>query len=230
MFSAQDGPPKVLIIDDNEEFCKLLARYARLLKFHPVTTTSFRQAKILLEEAQRNGEKFVLATIDLRFPLGEGSEKTHVLQGAEILQYIKIEYPEVACLMISGETISPSKLLDLRDYYGLDYYLPKDGIEPLEVAKAISRAFDRVKVVQNESMACTRTTNSISARRLREIIDKCYNEEELRDLCFNIDVEYEMLGGTGISGKSRELISYAKRHGRYYELVNVCHSLRPHAF
>ncbi len=230
LFSAYDGIPRILIIEDNKEFGELLAHYADLLKCHPVIANSLNQAKELLEKSRKDGIPFALATIDWRFSIGEGSEVRQVLQGTEILQYIKIEHPNVACLMISGESFSPAELLDLRDYYGLDYYLSKDLIEPPKVARAILRAAERSKVVQNENNSFLPSSDSVSPRDLREVIDRCFNEEELRDLCFNIDIEYETLGGVGKSGKSRELITYAKRHGRYYELLNVCYSLRPHAF
>lgn len=230
LFPSSNETPKILIIDDKEYWRELLARYARLLKLQPIVASNLNQAKEFLERSRREGSPFILATIDLRFTIGEGDESTEIFEGTEILQYIKVEHPEVACLMISGETMSPSKLLDLRDYYGLDYYLEKDRIEPIEVKKAISRALERVRVIQNETESLSTSSYHVSPRKLREIIDHFFSEEELKDLCFIIDIEYEVLGGVGKSGKSRELITFAKRHGRYNELLKTCYDLRSHAF
>ncbi|MCA9974488.1 MAG: hypothetical protein KC413_02010, partial [Anaerolineales bacterium] len=120
----------------------------------------------------------------------------------------------------------------LRDYYGLDYYLAKDRLDPQKLAKAIARSAERIRVAANERKAQARQTAAadISPRDLREILDQFFNEEELLDLCFDLNVDYESLGGTGKRGKSRELINTARRHGRFYDLVESCQRARPFAF
>ncbi|MCA9957527.1 MAG: response regulator [Ardenticatenaceae bacterium] len=226
------GPPKILIIEDNAEFRQLLSRYVQLVKCEPVAAPDPERAYELLEEARKEEEAFSAAMIDLRFEVGRGENVSQVLRGIEVLQYIKVEYPEVACLIISGESIEPSEVLDLRDYYGLDYYLAKDRLDPQKLAKAIARSAERIRVAANERKAQARQTaaTDISPRDLREILDQFFNEEELLDLCFDLNVDYESLGGTGKRGKSRELINTARRHGRFYDLVESCQRARPFAF
>ncbi len=226
------GPPKILIVEDNAEFRQLLYRYVQLVKCCPVTAPDPDQAYELLEAARKDHSPFSAAMIDLRFEIGTGGNVTQVLRGIEVLQYIKVEYPEVACLIISGETIEPSEVLDLRDYYGLDYYLAKDRLDPQKLAKAIARAAERVRVMVKEQKVYARQPAfaDISPRDLREILDQFFNEEELLDLCFDLNVEYESLGGSGKGGKSRELIKNTQRHGRYYDLVELCRRARPFAF
>ncbi len=47
----------------------------------------------------------------------------------------------------------------------------------------------------------------------REMLIKYFNDSELRALCFELNVEYEDLGGTSRSAKALELITYCERHG-----------------
>lgn len=59
------------------------------------------------------------------------------------------------------------------------------------------------------------------------MIDASFNEDEVRTLCFALGVEYDNLGGTGKSGKVRELIALMRRVGRLGVLVEWCGQFRP---
>lgn len=65
---------------------------------------------------------------------------------------------------------------------------------------------------------------------LRHIVQIHFSEGELRDLCFDLKVEYEGLAGEGKDGKVRELVAYLERRGRIPELIAACRDLRPNAF
>jgi tetratricopeptide (TPR) repeat protein len=54
---------------------------------------------------------------------------------------------------------------------------------------------------------------------LYQILDKYYNEQELKDLCFKLDVQYDNLAGEGKADKARELITYMERRGQLRELA-----------
>lgn len=58
-------------------------------------------------------------------------------------------------------------------------------------------------------------------------IKECFNEEELKTLCFDIDVHYDDLPAHGRDGKARELIEYCDRHGKRYQLNTHCKKSRP---
>jgi hypothetical protein len=47
------------------------------------------------------------------------------------------------------------------------------------------------------------------------------SKEELRDLCFDLGVKYDDLGGEGAAAKARELIDYLERHCRIPELESA---------
>jgi hypothetical protein len=65
--------------------------------------------------------------------------------------------------------------------------------------------------------------------QLRDFITRNFNDSELRDLCFDLGIEYENLGGDNKSAKARELVAYCQRHTRLAELEATCRRLRPHA-
>ena len=57
---------------------------------------------------------------------------------------------------------------------------------------------------------------------LRDILVTYFNDGELRDLCFDLGIDYENLGGEGKAGKARELVAYCVRHNRLTDLgVNL---------
>jgi len=63
--------------------------------------------------------------------------------------------------------------------------------------------------------------------KLRHELIRCFDENELRDLCFDLGVDYESLPGEGKRAKVRELIVYLERRGRLPELVKMGRELRP---
>lgn len=66
--------------------------------------------------------------------------------------------------------------------------------------------------------------------QLHTFLTSYLNEEELRDLCFQLGINYEDLGGTGRTARARELVQYCHRHGLIPELVQRCRALRPQAY
>ena len=53
-----------------------------------------------------------------------------------------------------------------------------------------------------------------------------FNLAEIEDLCYRLGVDFEDLGGTGKSGKARELVKYMERRGRLVELDAKVRELR----
>lgn len=51
--------------------------------------------------------------------------------------------------------------------------------------------------------------------------------QDLRDLCFELHIDYDDLGGEGRRDKIRELLLYARRHGRTSDLLDQLRRARP---
>ena len=63
--------------------------------------------------------------------------------------------------------------------------------------------------------------------KLRRSISILFNESELRDLCFDLGLDYDDLPGAGKKDKARELVGYYHRRGRIGHLVQACLHRRP---
>jgi hypothetical protein len=55
-----------------------------------------------------------------------------------------------------------------------------------------------------------------------------FNESELKTLCSDMGIDYEIVPGSGKEDRIRELIDYCRRHGKYDALVAMCREQRPH--
>jgi hypothetical protein len=67
----------------------------------------------------------------------------------------------------------------------------------------------------------------IDRLRLLEAIDRHFDGEELRTLCFELEVDYDSLPARGKINKARELIKYCERSRRLDRLVDLCRQKRP---
>ncbi len=77
-------------------------------------------------------------------------------------------------------------------------------------------------------MTDTADGRSIDLPRLLQQVRALFSDGELRDLCFDLGVDYENLAGATKSDKARELILYMERQARLPDLVNRVFELRPH--
>jgi predicted transcriptional regulator len=64
-------------------------------------------------------------------------------------------------------------------------------------------------------------------RKLLQVLDKRFDEGELRTLCFHLSVDYDSLPGEGKANKARELVAYLERRGRISEFAGIVGQLRP---
>ncbi len=62
---------------------------------------------------------------------------------------------------------------------------------------------------------------------LRRLIVKHFSDSELRDLCFDLTIDYENLPGPTKNDKARELVTYCERFGRTADLFALCRQQRP---
>lgn len=62
---------------------------------------------------------------------------------------------------------------------------------------------------------------SFCRKEFLNTIDQQLSEEEARDLCFYLDIDYENLVGQGKRGKIRELVLFVKRKGKVNEFMGL---------
>lgn len=56
---------------------------------------------------------------------------------------------------------------------------------------------------------------------------KYFNDSELDEICFNLGIDKENLGGGDKPARARELIRHCERHSTFEQLVSVCKQMRP---
>ncbi len=67
----------------------------------------------------------------------------------------------------------------------------------------------------------------MNENELRHKLITHFNISELRNLCFDLNINHESLSGDTIDDKARELVSYCSRHGLKNSLIEQCKVLRP---
>jgi small GTP-binding protein len=69
----------------------------------------------------------------------------------------------------------------------------------------------------------------VDRQALHRILVEQFSESELRDLCFDLNVDLDNLAGASKRDKARELVVYLDRRGRTSDLTTFLHRLRPRA-
>jgi len=127
---------KIIIIDDDPDWCTLINIMAQGLGYVLDSAITPEDAYAKIKQAQMEGSPYQVAIVDMAFNIGVNNNSL----GKEIMRTIKDKYPQIACVLSSGQPFSPSDILDLRDEYGLDYYLVKHNAERATLDHAIKRA------------------------------------------------------------------------------------------
>lgn len=65
--------------------------------------------------------------------------------------------------------------------------------------------------------------------QLRNAIIEHFDLDEVRDLCFELDVQFDELAGDTLSEKARELVLFLDRRRDLPALIEACRRLRPKA-
>jgi hypothetical protein len=65
--------------------------------------------------------------------------------------------------------------------------------------------------------------------QLRDQLAARFSKEELRNLCFDLAINPELLPDTTIYSMARELVAYCERNERLSDLIGRCRALRPQA-
>jgi hypothetical protein len=70
----------------------------------------------------------------------------------------------------------------------------------------------------------------LTAGQLREILLNEFTESEVEALCVKLGIEYTRLSGTGLFGKTRELLAIVHKQDRISHLRTHMRAMRPNAF
>lgn len=109
-----------------------------------------------------------------------------------------------------------------------------DGVSGAAVGKnivqTIYNAPDEPVTADKPERESALTGSGVDSAQLRQVLIEKFNDQELRNLCFDLAVDYDDLPGSAKGDKARELILFCVRHDRLQELVELSRRLRPSAF
>ncbi len=71
------------------------------------------------------------------------------------------------------------------------------------------------------------SAQSVSPQQLWRTLETRFNREELRSLCFDLNLDYDSLAGEGKRAKARELVDFFVRRDRLQELATQVQQRRP---
>lgn len=123
-----------------------------------------------------------------------------------------------------------------REYIGAEFAPLLNGLESRNLSYASDEdikssplvplsATERAETKRLDSTS-EEIQTGIDRAKLRQNLAKHFDKEELRTLCFDLDIEYENLPETK-DGMARELVRHCDRHDRIPQLVQKCRELYP---
>jgi hypothetical protein len=112
---------------------------------------------------------------------------------------------------------SPRQVIEVQDYLGLVRFI-RDRL-------GHARHFNNLNItINNFGEVGARAQSGLAA--LRQRLEQYFNLDELKELTFDLEVNYENLPGETLRSKTRELVNYCQRHNMLPRLVALCASLR----
>lgn len=80
---------------------------------------------------------------------------------------------------------------------------------------------------RDEMAELTRATDRKLLVPLRQILTTLFSEDDLRTLCFDLGIDYDVLPGEGKASKAVEMLISLERHNHLSDLIEVGKQLRP---
>lgn len=116
---------RALIIDDETIYHSIIGDAFKMLGIESVAVSTFDEAIKEIKSSVETGDSFSIITIDNELKSGGAVYRL----GKNILQKIKFDsdyiHLNMGCIMVTATKFSEREVLDLRDKFGLDYFIPK---------------------------------------------------------------------------------------------------------
>lgn len=119
---------RILVVDDEPEIRQMVQRHFRFLGFEVETAEHGRQALEIMA-----GSRFDVVISDILMP---------VMAGTEMLREIRLQYPMVHVIMMTGYVTMDNALTCMRLGADTLVFKPLEDLEQLE--RAVGRAVDHI--------------------------------------------------------------------------------------
>ena len=152
---------RIIIVDDDLQFCRLIqGSFVDVLGYRADYTDNANIMYEMIREAEANDDPYDVATIDMDFEI-QGSGLTFA-QGNQILAYLKRNFTYIMCIMVSGATIDATQILKMRDEQGLDFFVNKRTLKPIDFKQHIQHVLEHRS---NDKQQPPRTANDAKNAR-----------------------------------------------------------------
>ena len=190
----------VLIVEDDNRWQEVLREPLEDEGCDVTIIGDYQESRQALEE-----RAFDLIILDLQL-----DESAPMLDGERLLAHISQCHPGTPCLIVSGRG-------DIR--------VVRDAFKQYHVVDYIAK--DQFDIPTFVDLAKAALKSAVDHARLRQTLTEKFDREEIQDLCFDLDIDFDGLRGEG--KKARELVAYCRRHGRLEKLAARIAELRPGA-
>ena len=193
----------ILLADNDGDFLVITGEFLENCGYHVMRVSTPMDAKRIL-----CNEHVDLAILDVRL-IDDNDEKDksgiRLAQEMSWGRYIpKIILTRFSSVEYAVESLRP---LQRQGSPAVDFVTKQEGLDHLLTAVQLALSVDLTK--------------------LRRLLVESFSEGELRDLCFDLRVDFDSLGGRGKGDNARELVAYHERRGSLHILVEACRQQRP---
>jgi CheY-like chemotaxis protein len=196
---------RVLIVDDDEEFAKDVLGYKfKQMGYDVRIASDLKSARKELDERE-----FSIATVDMC--LGrEGA-----IEGELVLDYIRDNYRQVPCIIISGSPIPPSRSFKMRSRYPMvpdTGYIEKNDFE----YERLEELVNRLCPIEEGTMVSSNVEKGV-----QELKKLSYDLRSLSDRMAETEKEYRK-GALDIARYNQLLRDYGTER---YEIIDKMQTL-----
>jgi DNA-binding NtrC family response regulator len=203
----------ILLADNDHEFLETRSEFFQQAGFTVKCAYSLDEAVRVLEQGDLD-----IAILDMRL-LNDEDDKD--FSGLELAAQVAPAIPKIILTRYPSYEAVKQALAPQLDGLppAVDFLAKQDGSAAL--VTAVRRALAK-RVARRRTARTILTSNppmqsalnlSTDVRVLRQLITKRLDLEELRTLCFDLEVDFDSLRGEGKAGKSRELVALFWRRG-----------------
>jgi hypothetical protein len=114
---------------------------------------------------------------------------------------------------------NPREIHEIQDVLGL--------VRLLRNKLGYAAYFNRLNAVINSVSQSDLSAGNDGLQGIQQNLETYFNLDELRGLCFELDVNFENLSGDTLRAKTIELVSYCQRRRIIARLIEACAALRP---
>jgi hypothetical protein len=129
------------------------------------------------------------------------------------------DHPDLSLPVAQIDFRNPREMHEIQDVLGL--------VRLLRNKLGQEAYFNQLNEMINRFSQADLSAGTDGLQGLQRNLEVSFNLDELRGLCFELDVNFENLGGETLRTKTIELVSYCQRRQLLSRLVAVCLGLRP---